>query len=44
MVKKLVIEIAEDGEFVWGGLMNPELFTTLIEYADKLSDESFEQK
>lgn len=42
MGKQIVVEINEDGEFVWGGLMDSELFTTLLEFADKFSDKTME--
>lgn len=40
MSKLLTIEISEDGEFVYGALMNDESLTKLLALADRLSDES----
>lgn len=40
MAKLSTIEIYEDGEFVFGALMDSESFTELAKLGDRLSDES----
>lgn len=34
------LEMVEDGEFVWAGLINSANLKLLLDYADRLSDDS----